>query len=137
VPATALWWLAVISLSPRALLAVSAIATLVSTALAIWACEVEARRRSSTDPRAIAVDEVAGQWLCLLAASAIARPVGMTAVTLYAALGFLVFRFLDVVKPWPIRQLERLPGGVGIVADDLLAGAIGGVGLGLGWRLLV
>jgi phosphatidylglycerophosphatase A len=57
-------------------------------------------------------------------------------VALYAGAGFLLFRAFDVIKPWPVRSLERLPGGIGIVADDLAAGAIAGMLLALGWRLL-
>jgi phosphatidylglycerophosphatase A len=136
-PASALWWLAAIALSSRTLLIGGAIGTAVSTAVAIWSCEVEARRRSSKDPRAIAIDEVAGQWLCLLVAWALARPEGIAAITACAAASFLAFRFFDVVKPWPIRRLEGLAGGVGIVADDLLAGAVAGLAVGLGWRVLV
>jgi phosphatidylglycerophosphatase A len=41
------------------------------------------------------------------------------------AAAFICFRILDIVKPWPIRRLERLPGGLGIMADDLLAGVYG------------
>jgi phosphatidylglycerophosphatase A len=44
-----------------------------------------------------------------------------------AVAGFLLFRVLDIVKPWPARQLESLPGGFGIMADDLMAGAYGNI----------
>ncbi len=44
-----------------------------------------------------------------------------------AVLGFLVFRVLDIIKPWPAGRFEALPGGLGIVADDLMAGAYGWV----------
>jgi phosphatidylglycerophosphatase A len=57
-------------------------------------------------------------------------------VALFAAAGFVLFRVFDVAKPWPVRPLERLPGGIGIVADDLAAGAIAGILLALGWRFL-
>jgi phosphatidylglycerophosphatase A len=42
-----------------------------------------------------------------------------------AAIGFVVFRILDIIKPWPARQLESLHGGLGIMADDLMAGVYG------------
>jgi phosphatidylglycerophosphatase A len=62
------------------------------------------------------IDEVAGQWLTLLLAP-------LTWKT--AAVGFILFRGFDIVKPPPVRQLEKLPEGTGIVADDLAAGAFG------------
>jgi phosphatidylglycerophosphatase A len=65
------------------------------------------------DPGIVVVDEVAGMWVTLLA-------VPFTPVT--AALGFVAFRVMDVFKPWPARQLEGLPGGWGIMADDIMAG---------------
>lgn len=69
------------------------------------------------DPQWIVTDEVAGYWLTLAAAR---RP---DATTLVAA--FFVFRFLDVVKPFPAGRLERLPGGWGVLLDDLMAGIYG------------
>jgi phosphatidylglycerophosphatase A len=52
------------------------------------------------------------------------------------AIAFAAFRFFDVVKPFPIRRLERLPGGLGIMADDLLAGIYGAVLCNLSWFVL-
>jgi phosphatidylglycerophosphatase A len=65
------------------------------------------------DPGMVVVDEVAGQWITFLA-------LPMTPVT--AVAGFLLFRVMDILKPWPARALERLPGGLGIMADDVAAG---------------
>ena|SRR5436309_6787944 len=65
------------------------------------------------DPQVVVIDEVAGQWITLLFA-----PVTWKT----AAVGFILFRGFDIVKPPPVRQLERLPEGTGIVADDLAAG---------------
>ena len=59
------------------------------------------------------IDEVAGQWITLLLA-----PVTWKSV----AVGFILFRGFDIVKPPPVRQLERLPEGTGIIADDIAAG---------------
>jgi len=72
-----------------------------------------AARLGLEDPGIVVVDEVVGQWVSLLL-------LPLTPVTV--VLGFLLFRVLDVVKPWPARDLERLPGGWGIMADDLMAG---------------
>jgi phosphatidylglycerophosphatase A len=72
-----------------------------------------ARLLGRKDPGLVVVDEVAGQWITFLA-------LPFTPVTVLA--GFLLFRVMDIVKPWPARDLERLPGGVGIMADDVAAG---------------
>ena len=67
------------------------------------------------DPRRVVWDEFVGMWAtCLL--------LPKTIPWLFAA--FCCFRALDIWKPWPIRQLERLPGGLGIMADDLAAGLV-------------
>lgn len=73
------------------------------------------------DPSPVVADETAGMSLALLAlpAEAVATP-GRTVLTLVYA--FLCFRILDIVKPWPARSLQRVPGGWGIVLDDLFAG---------------
>jgi phosphatidylglycerophosphatase A len=70
------------------------------------------------DPREVVVDELAGQAMTFLAIGAM--PVKQ--VWLVAAGGCALFRIFDVAKPWPIRKLETLPKGWGILADDLLAG---------------
>ena len=84
------------------------------TGPAIWAADVTARETGLKDPQIVVVDEVVGQWLAIGAAPAIRWQ------TLLAA--FLLFRAFDIWKPPPVRQLERLPGGVGIVLDDVMAG---------------
>src|SRR5512138_2314441 len=78
-----------------------------------WAAHGAAASLGARDPGAVVIDEVAGQLLTLLALPA-TGPV--------LALGFLLFRFFDVLKPPPARQAEFLPGGIGIMADDLCAG---------------
>ena len=81
-----------------------------------WAAELASKRLRAKDPRPVVVDEIAGQLVTL----AFLPP---TLPVLLA--GFLVFRILDVWKPWPARRLESLPGGSGIMADDLMAGLYG------------
>jgi phosphatidylglycerophosphatase A len=136
-PATLLWSaLAVVLGGPWQLAAVTVALTAAATAVGVWAAGLEGARRSVDDPGPVVIDEVAGQWLCFLVALPLAAPGGVRDVALFAAGGFFLFRFFDVVKPWPVRPLERLPGGIGIVADDLAAGALAGVFLALGWRLL-
>lgn len=87
----------------------------------IWAAGVYARAYEKTDPPAVVIDEVVAQWLVL---SMVPREV------LFYGLGFFFFRLADILKPWPIRAIERgLPGGFGIMADDGMAAvyAIGGL----------
>jgi phosphatidylglycerophosphatase A len=72
-----------------------------------------ARRVGLEDPGIVVVDEVLGMWLSLL---------GLPFHPVSVILGFLLFRGLDVVKPYPAAQLEHLPGGLGIMADDVAAG---------------
>ncbi len=73
-----------------------------------------ARHFGRPDPPQVVVDEVIGQWLALSVASP-----GEWRDWLAA---FVLFRLLDIAKPFPIRRLERLPGGLGIMADDAAAG---------------
>jgi phosphatidylglycerophosphatase A len=72
-----------------------------------------ARASGSKDPQFVVIDEVAGQLIALIGAP-------LAWKTLLA--GFILFRVFDIVKPPPVRQLERLPEGVGIMLDDIAAG---------------
>lgn len=88
--------------------------TALLTAPAIAASTIVARERNLKDPQIVVVDEVLGQWLSLA---------GATTLNWKSVLGaFLLFRLFDIRKPPPIRNLESLGGGLGIVADDLMAG---------------
>ena len=92
--------------------------------LGIWACQTMVTS-SDHDPKSAVWDEVVGMWItCLL--------LPKTLPCLAAA--FIVFRMLDIMKPWPIRKFEGLPGGLGIMADDLAAGIVGAVGLNVVYR---
>ena len=91
-----------------------------------WACGSLASG-ADPDPKRAVWDEVAGMWLtCLF----------LPKTLLWLAAAFLLFRVLDVLKPWPIRQYERLPGGYGIMADDVAAGVLGAAVLNLVYRLV-
>ena len=80
----------------------------------VWAAGAVAKRLNVADPSIVVVDEVAGQWVALL---------GATSLNWKSWLGcFLLFRLFDIWKPPPVRQIESLPGGWGIMADDILAG---------------
>jgi phosphatidylglycerophosphatase A len=105
-----------------------AVATAAVFALGCWAAQRYIEMSGVKDPGQVVIDEVAGQWLVLLAA-----PRGL----LYYAAGFLLFRLLDITKPWPASWADRdVPGGFGVMLDDILAAAYGFVGLYLfvAWR---
>ncbi|MEP6994927.1 MAG: phosphatidylglycerophosphatase A [Acidobacteriota bacterium] len=91
------------------------------------------RALASEDPGCIVIDEVSGQLFACAALPLLA----LRSPVMWAGawgLSFVLFRFFDVVKPGPVRKLQDLPGGWGIVADDVAAGiAAAGVLLGLGW----
>ena len=84
------------------------------TPVSILAASVTARDSGRKDPQFVVVDEVVGQWISLAGAVAFNWK--------SAALGFALFRLFDIWKPAPVRQLERLPEGWGIMADDVMAG---------------
>jgi phosphatidylglycerophosphatase A len=93
---------------------------------AIWAASVTARESGLKDPQIVVVDEVVGQWLTLAGATQLNWKSWL--------LGFALFRLFDIWKPVPVRQLEGLPGGIGIVADDAMAGVYGALVLfAAGW----
>jgi len=83
------------------------------------------------DAGQIVIDEVAGQALSLSLVLVLAPLSWLT-----VAAGFFLFRFLDIIKCRPMSWAERLPGGLGVMADDLLAGLLAGLGVGFGWQLL-
>ena len=77
------------------------------------------------DPSEVVADEFAGQAVTFLI---IAIAISKTGNSYLGAIpAFLLFRFFDILKPWPIRNLEKLPKGWGILADDLLAGVYAGI----------
>jgi len=83
-----------------------------------------------TDPAEIVIDEFAGQAVTFCAVPFLEIDIfSISQIWTVALLGFLLFRFFDILKPWPIRRLEKLPGGWGILADDLLAGVYAAVSL--------
>lgn len=82
--------------------------------VAIWIAQAAETILAKTDPGAIVIDEIAGMVVTLIGV-----PFHLTSVVS----GFLIFRALDIAKPFPIRTLERrLPGGIGVVLDDVVAG---------------
>lgn len=84
------------------------------------------------DPGQVVADEVAGQAVTFIAASA----VGTQSIVIAALTGFLAFRFFDILKPPPCRKLEKLPAGWGILADDIAAGIYAAIFLQICIRFL-
>jgi phosphatidylglycerophosphatase A len=133
-PATLLWWgFAALVPDPGARLCATLVAAAIAIVAGVWAAGAEAARRGRNDPGPVVIDEVAGQWVCLAAILCCARPTGGWQTTAIAAAGFFGFRILDVIKPWPIRRLEKIHGGVGIVADDVAAGLAAGIIVAAAW----
>jgi len=87
----------------------------------IWAASVVARETNKPDPQIVVVDEVIGQRITLAGAATFNWKTWLAA--------FVLFRLLDMWKPAPARQLENLPGGWGIVADDVMAGLYGALAI--------
>lgn len=81
--------------------------------LGVWAAAVTERHYRTTDPGVVVIDEVLGMLVTLLF-----NPVSWIG----ALLGFLLFRLFDVLKPYPANRFERLHGGLGVMADDAMAG---------------
>ena len=93
---------------------------------AVWAATITARAVNRIDPSIVVVDEVIGQWIALAGA----QPFNWKSCLAALAL----FRLFDIWKPPPVRQLEALPEGLGINADDVMAGVYAGLVLFLaGW----
>ena len=107
----------------------------VACAVAIASAERAGKAWGVIDHPAIVIDEVVGVWLAVL------MPLSLLTFTvslpLLAVGAFLAFRLYDIVKPWPVSALERgLPGGWGVVLDDLAAGAMAGMILTLALMLI-
>jgi phosphatidylglycerophosphatase A len=119
--------------SPLTMSIVMAAAALISSAICVGYAPAAMAATGKNDPGEVVVDELAGQAITFLAIGAL--PVKQ--VWLVAAGGFVLFRIFDITKPWPIRKLESLPKGWGILADDLLAGVYAWIALQICIRLFI
>jgi phosphatidylglycerophosphatase A len=115
ISAVLLWYAAahILHPAPAALAIGTAIAAIFATLIGIPAATIVANESGREDPGHVVIDEVAGQLIALIA---------IPADWQHAALSLLLFRFFDILKPPPVRQLERLHGGTGIMLDDVGAG---------------
>lgn len=103
-------------------------ASLIAFGIGIWACGDHVRATSREDPSECVIDELAGQWLaCAFAV----LPLGLPAAPITSPgllLAFALFRLFDIWKPWPVSWADRsLPGGLGVMADDMIAGLMAGL----------
>ncbi len=103
---------------------IDAVAALLALAIGTWAAHVTERALGRTDPGIVVIDEVLGM-LATLAFLPASLPTTLA--------GFLLFRVFDIAKPFPAATLERVPGGYGIMLDDLMAGIYANLAL----RLLI
>jgi phosphatidylglycerophosphatase A len=98
----------------------------VGFAIGAWACDAASRALGVADHRSLVWDEFIGQWIALL--PLLVLPASWWAI----AAGFVLFRLFDVWKPWPIRWLDRrVKGGMGVMIDDVVAGAFAAIVLAL------
>jgi len=121
--ATVLIWAALAyQLPPTLRIPVAVALAVLVTLIGIPAATHVARAAATKDPKFVVIDEVAGQLIALVA-------VPLAWKTFLA--GLILFRAFDIVKPPPVRQLERLPEGTGIVLDDVAAGMLAFIGMHL------
>jgi phosphatidylglycerophosphatase A len=115
VAAVLLWAAYAFAFQPtaQALLIALLIGIALTLLIGIPAATIVARESGRHDPQIVVIDEVAGQWIALLGSHANWR---------HALLALVLFRLFDMTKPFPVRQLEDLPEGWGIVLDDVGAG---------------
>ena len=111
--ALAIWVGYSVVLSPLCSMGLTVALVLLFTALGIWATN-KVIPFWGDDPRRVVVDEMVGVWIPLAAV-----PIGNL---WYALAAFALFRFFDIAKPLGVRRMERLPKGIGVMADDILAG---------------
>jgi phosphatidylglycerophosphatase A len=100
-------------LTPSTLLIALLIGIFLALIFGIPAATIVERQSGRRDPGFVVIDEVAGQWVALLFSPADWR---------HGLIALVLFRLFDIVKPFPVRRFERLPGGWGIVFDDVAAG---------------
>jgi phosphatidylglycerophosphatase A len=103
--------------TPWALRSLTILAALLAIAAGIPAASIVEAESGREDPGHVVIDEVAGQWIALLAFCGYGQ-----ANWRHALLGLALFRLFDIWKPWPVRRLELLHGGTGIMMDDVAAG---------------
>lgn len=128
--ALVLWFVvSMICVKQSSVVAVTLVLILLFQCLGIWSAN-KLEHYWGKDPKRVVVDEMVGVWIALLAVPSIVDAVPTTIepniispISLgYAIAAFVLFRFFDIVKPFGIRHMEKMGGGVGVMMDDVLAG---------------
>ncbi len=95
--------------------------TVLSIPIGIWSAEIYGQKSGKKDASEVVIDEFTGMWIALLPQS-FAMP-GLESPPIWIIVAFITFRFFDILKPWPIGWLDRnVPGGLGVMLDDIVAG---------------
>jgi len=110
------------AIPPPALVAVVLVAIAAVTCVGTWAATRTEQLSGRKDPGKVVVDEVAGQFIALFPLTLFTRW-----STVAVIVSFILFRFFDIVKPYPANRLQELNGGAGVMLDDLVAGVYGAV----------
>ena len=100
------------------------LALMLVTILGVFAADSYSQLTNTDDAGEVIIDEVAGQWVVLLCI-----PPNIDLALLWYVAGFILFRLFDILKPWPVSAAERLPGGIGVMADDVVAGTLAGMAI--------
>lgn len=110
------------AIAGNALVVAVLVSIVVVTFAGIWAATRTEQLSGRKDPGKVVVDEVAGQFIALFPLTLFTRW-----STLAVIVSFILFRFFDIVKPYPANRLQDLNGGAGVMLDDLVAGVYGAV----------
>ena len=115
------------------------VAAVAACAIGLWSAHSAKLATGKEDPPEFVMDEFAGQWIALLPVSFIHwnTAVGFHLVIAAAAASFVLFRYFDIVKPGPVGWADRLEGGIGIMLDDLIAGALAAIVVSLGFTAIL
>ena len=113
-------WGSAVALLPAAALALSGnwlleIGVVITCIIGVKAADIYEAHSSKKDASEVVIDELVGQWIALLLVPPDWR---------WWLAAFVLFRLLDIVKPGPVKMAERLPGGLGVMADDVVAGVL-------------
>ena len=109
--AVLVWYFLMTDISPFNLLLIAFITFI----MGVFTSNQVIKDTGKDDPSEVVIDELAGQWLALI---------GLPHSIGFAIASFIIFRILDIAKPFPINQLEKLPHGWGVMLDDIAAGLI-------------
>lgn len=110
------------------------IATIIIFLIGWWATDHETRGKANHDPGEIVIDEVAGQWIALFPLSGSLWYFGVPIAILPwpgLLVAFLLFRFFDIIKPWPVSWADRKKIALGVMLDDVIAGVMAAVVLSI------